>query len=144
MRAAALIYHKVPYADVFERGAVIHGKPLLWLPLPSAPFGKGGRRIPAAQFRQQVGAPLYSIRRPGKPPLLGANVRMTSARAGKATSLSLLRRGRNPGGRGAVQLVPLYVGVEAAAIPKRFAIIDAIARAVAALPGLYLKHFRDD
>jgi hypothetical protein len=27
MRAAALIYHKVPYAEVFERGAVIHGKP---------------------------------------------------------------------------------------------------------------------
>jgi hypothetical protein len=144
MRAAALIYHKVPYADVFERGAVIHGKPLLWLPLPTAPFGKGGRRIPAAQFRQQVGTPLYNIRRPGKPPLLGANVRMTSARAGKAISLALLRRGRNPGGRGAVQLVPLYVGVELAALPKRFAIIDAITRAAAALPGLYLKHFRND
>ena len=25
MRAAALIYHKVPYAEVFEDGAVIHG-----------------------------------------------------------------------------------------------------------------------
>ena len=43
-----------------------------------------------------------------------------------------------------MQLVPLYVGVEVAAIPKRFAIIDAIARAAAALPGLYLKHFRND
>ena len=144
MRAAALIYHKVPYAQVFEEGAVIHGKPYLWLPLPNAPFGSGGKRIPPSKFRELVGSPLYTIRRPGKPPMLGANVRMTNKRAGKSISLSLLRRGRNPGGRGTVRLVPLYVGVDAANITKRFAIIDAIERAAARLPELYLKHFRDD
>lgn len=144
MRAAALIYHKVPYAEVFEQGAVIHGKPYLWLPLPNAPFGSGGKRIPPSKFRELVGSPLYTIRRPGKPPMLGANVRMTNKRAGRAISLSLLRRGRNPGGRGTVQLVPLYVGVDAANITKRFAIIDAIERAATRLPELYLKHFRDD
>lgn len=105
LRAAALIYHKVSYAQVFEKGAVIHGKPLLWLPLPNAPFGAGGRRIPAAKFQQQVGIPLYTIRRQGKPPMLGANVRMTDARAGKPISLALLRRGRNPRGKGTVRLV---------------------------------------
>jgi hypothetical protein len=144
MRTAALIYHKVPYAQVFEEGAVIDGKPYLWLPLPNAPIGAGGRRIPASKFRQRVGSPLYTIRRPGKPPMLGANVRMTGARARKAISLSLLRRGRNPGGKGQVQLVPLYVGIEVARIPKRFAIVDAIRRAAARLPDLYLKHFRGD
>ncbi len=143
MRAAALIYHKIQYAQVFEDGAVIHGKPLLWLPLPNAPLGRGGGRISPAQFQQQVGMPLYTIRRPGKPPMLGANVRMTDARAGKPISLALLRRGRNPGGRGTVSLVPLYVGVEVATITKRFAIIDAIRHAAAKLPELYLKHFRD-
>jgi Family of unknown function (DUF6441) len=81
--AAALIYHKVPYAQVFEEGAGIHGKPLLWLPLPNAPFGAGGRRVPAAKFQQQVGMPLYTTRRPGKPPMLGANVRMTDARCAR-------------------------------------------------------------
>ena len=115
----------------------------IWLPLPSAPFGAGGRRIPAAKFREQVGSPLYTIRRPGKPPMLGANVRVTSARAGKAISLALLRRGRNPGGKGVVRLVPLYIGVErrdqqAFRNPRR----DP--RAAARLPELYLKHFRDD
>jgi hypothetical protein len=144
MRAAALIYHKVPYAQVFEDGAVIHGKPYLWLPLPNAPFGAGGKRISPAKFRAQTGSPLYTIRRPGKPPMLGANVRMTGARAGKAISLSLLRRGRNPGGRGTVQLVPLYIGVDAATIRKRFAVLDAVRQAAARLPELYLKHFRDD
>jgi Family of unknown function (DUF6441) len=143
MRAAALIYHKVPYAEVFEEGVVIQGKPLLWLPLPSAPFGAGGRRIPASKFQQKVGSPLYTIRRAGKPPMLGAHVRTTNARAGKAISLALLRRGGNPGGRGSVRLVPLYVGIEVASIPKRFAILDAISRAAARLPDLYLKHFQD-
>jgi len=142
MRAAALIYHKVPYAQVFEEGAIIHGKPLLWLPLPNAPFGSGGKRISPSKFRQQTGSPLYAIRRPGKPPMLGAHVRMTGARAGKAISLSLLRRGRNPGGRGTVQLVPLYVGIDAVTLKKRFAIIDAVRQAAARLPELYLKHFR--
>src|SRR5215210_2303463 len=113
MRAAALIYHKVPYAEVFEQGAIIQGKPLLWLPLPSAPFGAGGRRVPAARFRELIGSPLYTIRQRGKPPMLGANVRVTTARAGKAISLALLRRGRNPGGKGVVRLVPLYIGVDA-------------------------------
>jgi hypothetical protein len=144
MRAAALIYHKVPYAQVFEQGAIIHGKPYLWLPLPNAPFGSGGKRIPPSKFRELVGSPLYTIQRPGKPPMLGANVRMTNKRAGKSISLSLLRRGRNPGGRGTVRLVPLYVGVDVANMVKRFAIIDAIERAAARLPELYLKHFRDD
>ena len=144
MRAAALIYHKVPYAEVFEHGAVIHGKPLLWLPLPNAPFGAGGRRIPPSKFRQQIGTPLYTIRQPGKPPMLGANVRMTKARSGKALSLAALRRGRNPGGRGTVQLVPLYVGIDAVTLKKRFAILDAVRQAAARLPDLYLKHFRDD
>ena len=69
---------------------------------------------------------------------------MSGQRAGKAISLALLRRGRNPGGKGSVRLVPLYLGVELASIPKRFAIMDAIERAAARLPELYLKHFRDD
>jgi hypothetical protein len=140
LRPAALIYHKVPYARVFEEGAVIRGKPLLWLPLPNTPMGAGGRRIPANKFRQEVGMPLYTIQRPGKPPMLGANVRMTGARAGKAISLGLLRRGRNPGGKGTVHLVPLYVGVEVASIGKKFGIFDAIRRAAARLPALYVRH----
>jgi hypothetical protein len=62
--------------------------------------------------------------------------------AGKAISLALLRRGRNPGGRGSVHLVPLYVGIDVAAIPERFAILDAIERAAERLPALYLQALR--
>ena len=74
--------------------------------------------------------------------MLGANVRQTGSRAGRAISLSLLRRGRNPGGRGAVRLVPLFVGVSRVVIRKRFAIKALIEQAVASLPALYARHLR--
>jgi hypothetical protein len=141
IRAAAVVYHKVPYAIAFEEGAIIQGKPLLWLPLPTVPIGRGGRPIPASKFRQQVGMPLYTIRRPGKPPMLGAHIR---ASGGRSVSLTALRRGRGPGAKGTLRLVPLYVGVEAVKMPKRFAIREAIRRAADRLPELYLKHFRDE
>jgi hypothetical protein len=141
IRAATVIYHKVPYAIAFEEGAIIQGKPLLWLPLPTVPIGRGGRPIPAPKFRQQVGMPLYTIRRPGKPPMLGAHVRTSD---GKGVSLTALRRGRAPGAKGTLRLVPLYVGVEAVKMPKRFAIREATRRAADRLPELYLKHFRDE
>jgi hypothetical protein len=142
IRAAAVIYHKVPYAIAFQEGAIIQGKPLLWLPLPTVPMGRGGRPIPASKFRQQIGMPLYTIRRPGKPPMLGAHVRASGSSRG--VSLTALRRGRADGAKGALQLVPLYVGIDAVKMPKRFAIREAIRRAADQLPALYLKHFRDE
>ena len=39
-----------------------------------------------------------------------------------------------------MHFVPLYVGVEVASIGKKFGVLDAIHRAAARLPELYLKH----
>jgi hypothetical protein len=58
--------------------------------------------------------------------------------------MSALRRGRAPGARGTLRLVPLYVGIDAVKMPKRFAVREAIRRAADRLPELYLKHFRDE
>jgi hypothetical protein len=139
MRPAALIYHKIPYAGVFEEPTQISGKPMLWLPLPTVPMGSGGRRLTPSQYRAKVGHPLYSLKRAGGPPLLGANVRTSGSRS---VSLSLLKRGRNPGGRGTVKLIPLYVGVPAVKLRKRFG-IGAIVRAAAdQLGALYIKHLK--
>ncbi|TGQ69515.1 hypothetical protein EN829_015055 [Mesorhizobium sp. M00.F.Ca.ET.186.01.1.1] len=140
MSAAAVIYHKIRYAGVFEEGATISGQPLLWLPLPDAPKGRGGARLRPSEYRARIGHPLYSIKRPGKPPLLGANIRVTKARAQKGISLSQLKRGRNPGGKGEVRLVPLYVGVPRVNIRDRFSIRQITERAAAKLGDLYLKH----
>src|SRR5262245_31512357 len=58
---AALVYDVMPFAGVFEKGATIRGRPLLWLPLGD----KAGVRSP----RQYPGK-LISVNVRGKPPLL--------------------------------------------------------------------------
>lgn len=55
------VTHEVSYWKVFEFGARIFGKPLLWIPLP---WNKSGRRA------REFGAPLFRVNRLGKAPLL--------------------------------------------------------------------------
>lgn len=56
------VTHAVSYWRVFEFGAKILGKPLLWIPLS---FGNAnGRRA------RDYGAPLFRVNRPGRAPLL--------------------------------------------------------------------------
>jgi Family of unknown function (DUF6441) len=58
---AAIVFDVIPFAGVFETGATIQGRPLLWLPIG----GKAGVRSP----RQYPGR-LVSVNVRGKPPLL--------------------------------------------------------------------------
>jgi hypothetical protein len=60
---AALVYHKLRFAGVFERGVTIQGQPLLWLPIE--------RNLPPdIHSPRQYGKPLVSVNVEGKPPLL--------------------------------------------------------------------------
>lgn len=140
--AAALFWHKIYYAGIFEEGGVITGSPFLWVPLPSTPKRIGGARMTAALFIKEIG-PLQIIRRGNQPPLLARAVRMTAKRAGKAVSLSLLRRG-TAGSRGTVQLVPLFIGLSTVSLRPRFNVTNIIERIADQVPELYLKNLRED
>jgi hypothetical protein len=50
LNAVATISHKYGYAAVFEYGAVIQGKPLLWIPTTKGapPPGKSGKKLTSA------------------------------------------------------------------------------------------------
>jgi hypothetical protein len=137
--ATAFIYHKIPYAGVFERGAVIQGKPIMWVPLKSSPSTIGGRRMTPDQYRISVG-PLTYVKRPGHPPLLVGRIASKTAKGRKVTNvnLSALRRGASEGGRS----VPIFVGIEMARISKRFDVAGAVEQAARNLPLLYFKHLR--
>lgn len=58
------VTHDVPYWSVFETGKVIHGKPLLWIPMrgsDAAKLGVRAREFPEPLFRvnrKKGGAPL--------------------------------------------------------------------------------------
>ncbi len=127
MRPAAFLFHKIRYAGVFEEGAVIGGKPLLWLPLPNVPLRRG-RPMTPSQYARSVG-PLVSVERPGRPPLLFPGSR---SKRGRRRAVAAADR------------KPLYVGLTSVAIAKRFDIKGAAQKAAAQLPSLYAKHLRSD
>lgn len=114
MSPAALVFHKIPYAEVFERGAKIRGNPLLWIPVGKAARGP---RISPKGYAVRV-SPLVSVNRPGKPPLLAEKSR--------------------PGTRGEV----VFIGIDAVSIRKKFDIIGSVKRAAARLGEFYLKNVK--
>ncbi|TCN30345.1 DUF6441 family protein [Sinorhizobium americanum] len=127
LNAATLIYHKIPYADVFETGATIRGKPTLWLPLTSTPKKIGRFRMTAERFSKEIG-PLSFIQRPGKKPLLAGKMAVSDRQAGSGdlgkVTLAKLRKGA--AGSGVVRAVPLFVGVDSVKLRDRFQISEII------------------
>jgi hypothetical protein len=140
--------HRIGYANVFERGARISGKPLLWIPLPTAPAKINGRPTTAGLYVRSVG-PLHSINRPGRPPLLagyamratpGRPVTVAQLRTGQRNSRRRQARAAFGGRLGARPVsVPLFVGLPAVHIRDRLNISAIYDRARQDLPNLYVK-----
>lgn len=130
MRPAAIVYHGIPYAAVFEDGAVIRGRPYLWLPTDQVPLRSGGRRITPAQYARSVG-PLVAVGSRSGAPLLIAKYHRKGSRRRTGTGPVEPRK-------------PLYIGIPVAVLAKRFDIAGAVSRARDRLPDLYAKHFEAD
>jgi len=125
LNAAAVIFHKIPYSGILEDGGTIHGQPLLWLPIEAnLPARSGLRRWTPALYVQQIG-PLVFVNVAGRRPLL---VPRTVSR----------RRG----GRGGVAK-PVFVGVDAVTIAKKFDITRIVAQAAGRLPDVYAAKLRE-
>ena len=135
LKPAAFVYHKIPYAAVFQDGATIAGKPMLWIPLFK------GRRLTPRQFEQQVG-PLSLIKRPGKPPILATIIRTTDKKLGKGASLALFKRGFDQKTAGTGHIVPAFVGVPTVTDPQKFDVKSAVSSAADQFGELYAKNFK--
>ena len=107
LQAKALVFHSYGLASVFEFGATIEGKPLLWIPTtPGAKSaGRSGKKLVSATVR-------------GTPMLFDANDKDRKRK-------------------------PLYIGVPAVTIRKRFNIINIIKQNAERLAQAFLKHFKD-
>ena len=142
LRAAALIWHKIPYAGVFEEGATIRGRPTLWLPLPSTPQKYGRYRLTPERYNKEIG-PLQYVKRPGKSPLLFARVKSTkSGKPGSRVTLSRLKAGAR--GQGKTTSVPVFVGIDSVSIRKRLDITGIVRKARDRLADLYAENMRSD
>ncbi|WP_375764114.1 DUF6441 family protein [Bradyrhizobium sp. Pha-3] len=147
MSPAAFISHKVPHAGVFENGATIQGHPRLWLPIEAnLPLAAGGRRLTPKQFAQSVG-PLRLVIRAGGNPLLVADVPVGPAGGVLALpSAANSRKGRRARGAYAKQKtrpLPVFVGVPAVQISKKFATSAAVRTAATSFPALYDRHIKE-
>ncbi len=132
--AALLAFHKIPYAGVFETGAEIRGKPLLWIPFPGTPARVGGRKLSPRVYVQTVG-PLTLIKSQKGRPLLAGPI---SGRAGTKITLAKLRRGTR--GEGTVRLQPIFFGVPSVHIRQRFGLQQVFDKAASGLGAGYLSH----
>jgi hypothetical protein len=140
---AAYGYHKIPYAVVFEEGATIRAKAgLLWIPLPNVP--KKGQRKATPRGLIQSGIKLFSLKAPGKKPLLAAKLRGTPGqfRGKTAISLAKLRKGA-AGKRGSLQTVPLFFGVQSVTEKKRFDLVGVTQSIGARVGDLYDKLLKE-
>lgn len=70
LKPTVFVYHRIPYAGVFEEGATIAGRPLMFLPTRNAPDGRGSRPMNPKAYRASVG-PLVSVRRGRRIYLIG-------------------------------------------------------------------------
>jgi hypothetical protein len=128
------------WANIFVRGARIAGKPLLWIPLPTAPAKINGHRPTPALYFQHIG-PLTRLRGTRRPILAGDSLR---AIEGRHATVGQLKTGarhvatRAAGGRGRQTVkVPMFVGVAAASVPARLNMDAIFARVQQALPQLF-------
>jgi hypothetical protein len=132
----ATILSTINYFDVFETGRHISAEAgkWLWLPLPTVPPAAGRPHMTPRQFIALVG-PLVLMWRPGQPPLLGRQMR-TSFTSGRVFNRATFRRGRSTA-RGTYHTIPMFVGVKAVDIPKKYSVKAAVAKAADELPAAY-------
>ncbi|MEN6306090.1 MAG: DUF6441 family protein [Armatimonadia bacterium] len=131
LQPSLVMWVRSPYAGIFEKGGTIRGAPFIWLPLKGVPLRYRGERLRPGNIRG-----LVSIRRPGKPPLLGIRVKTSAARAEGPITTSLLSRGtaerykaKKRGAKLRIRVIPLFVGIRSATITKKWDISGARDRA---------------
>lgn len=150
LRARASIYHKIPYADVFESGATIRGKPLMWRPLPSVERLSSGTRKPLspAQFINTFGLRLAPAKSKRGTPLLVAPVAVPKGTKPSTFNLSDFRAGARAkradlkAARLTKFSVPVFVGLDVVTMRKKFRVTEAVEAASSRLPALFVKYLK--
>lgn len=141
--AAVHVWHRSLYGGVFEYGATIEGKPLLWLPFSNIPPKLGSQKISPSLLISK-GINLVSLRSKKGTPLLGAPVpvRKWGDDVDGDISWSQIKAGRNTSGP--FRTIPLFHGQRQVTVGKKFDVTGEAEKARRAVPSIFTKHFKDD
>lgn len=136
LRPKIRMWHKIPYAGVFEDGETIKGQPMLWLPVDGLQGHFGNERLTPLSFERATGQKLIPFKDPKTGTLLlGVSIKV-NAKGPTKLSLTRLRRGE-AGKKGVLQTVPVFVGIRQIHDPKKFDLHGVIVRTEPELPGLF-------
>ena len=135
--ASANVHGGPGFLGVFEVGAQIGGKPLLWLPLKDIPQKIGGRAMRPALFRANFG-PLVSAKNSPIPLLLG-QIAVGAAGYTPATKKTVyrFRRAKTAAHKA---WVPCFIGITAVQLHKRLQFLEILDAAQQALPERYAEY----
>jgi len=122
------------YANIFARGGTITGKPLLWVPLPTAPRRIKGQSPTPKLYNAEIG-PLIALRGTRRPILAGRAARAIQGRPATVAQLKTGARRQDAGRKTAI--VPIFVGVRSVKIAKRVDMDPIFARVQAEIPKLF-------
>lgn len=124
----AMVYSKISYSNVFEKGLTIRGKPLMWIPTKACPPKIGTKRTTPELYRQKYGPDSLRSARAKHPMLIGVPPK---------------RKGRpKKGDKGkAPKAVPMFIGVPSVTDPRKLNIAGAAKKARDDLPRLYAEKF---
>jgi hypothetical protein len=135
--AAGLIYSRINFGVVFERGATVPGNPTLWIPLQTTPKKLGGKRLTAKVFHEQIGH-LFKTKIDGRDYLaarIAVSKRQTTGPLPLLSAAMLKNRAKPKAGQ-RTRLIPMFVGKSSTTIQKRLH-IGEITQAAAARLGEY-------
>lgn len=125
--AAGTVWSKAPHImEGFEVGATLESKDGFWLaiPTPSAPKGRGGKKMTPALFEKMTGLKLRFIYKPRGPSLLVADGYRASGgkNPGRIRRIGTLKASRSQGARSSLRgrvTVPMFYLVRRARLKKR-------------------------
>lgn len=137
LRPAIYMYHKIPYAGVFNDGDTIRGGQgagFMWLPVVGLPPS-----VNVNNFEARTGQKLIPFRNPKSGNLvLGVSIKVKKVGPTKL-SLTRLRRGES-GKVGVTETVPVFVGIRQVHIGQKFDLDAVMSSVESELPGLFIRN----
>jgi len=130
---------RIPFAIVFEYGAISQGDPLLWIPLPGVPKMLGAKRMTAKRYTQEIG-PLFMVKTGAHPMLFGYANGVPAESALKANPSRSERLTVDHLRQGGGEKIPLFIGLNSSAITKRLNILEICQGAEKRIPEFYANY----
>lgn len=140
MGAAAYVYHNIPYADAFEKGGVIEGKPILWIWMQRKVVRLGKEKMTPKLFWDRIG-PLSYVSKGGSSYLVAkVGLGPVEAKRDGPIRITLQKLRNGAAGVGVIRSVPVFHGQKNVNMPNKFSLREITQREAGTLVRRYARN----